>query len=48
MSERLGNLGYLMMGKETTKGTPVIPSIAVPDLAVLISEFSSTFLHNPQ
>ena len=29
-TERLGNLGYLMMGKETTKGTPVIPSIAFP------------------
>lgn len=30
MSERLGNLGYLLMGKETTKGTPVIPSTAIP------------------
>ena len=29
-TERLGNLGYLMMGKETTKGTPVIPAIAIP------------------
>src|SRR6476660_9480102 len=30
MSERLGNLGYLLMGKETTKGTPVIPATAIP------------------
>ncbi len=29
-TERLGNLGYLMLGKETTKGTPVIPSVALP------------------
>jgi hypothetical protein len=29
-NERLSNLGYLMVGKEPTKGTPVIPSIAVP------------------
>ncbi len=29
-TERLGNLGYLMLGKETTKGTPVIPSITMP------------------
>lgn len=26
----LGNLGYLMLGKEPTKGTPVIPSTAIP------------------
>src|SRR4051794_21886177 len=29
-TERLGNLGYLLMGKETTKGTPVIPATAIP------------------
>src|SRR6266496_3220331 len=29
-TERLGNLGYLLMGKETTKGTAVIPSTAIP------------------
>src|SRR3982751_802539 len=30
MSERLGNLGYLLMGKKTTKGPPVIPATAIP------------------
>lgn len=27
---RLSNLGYLMLSKETTPGTPVLPAIAVP------------------
>ncbi len=30
MAEQLGNLGYLMIKKETTKGTPVIPNVGVP------------------
>lgn len=30
MTERLANLGYLMMKKETTKGTAVVPTVAVP------------------
>lgn len=30
MAEQLGNLGYLMIKKETTKGTPVTPTIGIP------------------
>src|SRR5687768_6346439 len=30
MAEQLGNLGYLMIKKETTKGTPVTPNIGIP------------------
>lgn len=30
MTERLSNLGYLLVKKETTKGTAVIPDVAVP------------------
>ncbi|MFA6048279.1 MAG: hypothetical protein WC737_05740 [Parcubacteria group bacterium] len=28
--DRLANIGYLLIGKETTKGTPVIPTVAIP------------------
>src|SRR5215211_6030322 len=42
-TERLGNLGYLMVGKETTKGTPVIPSTAIP---IYKESFSTKLNHD--
>ena len=30
MAEQLGNLGYLKIKKESTKGTPVIPDTGIP------------------
>ena len=29
-TDRLANLGYLAIGKETTRGTPVVPTVIVP------------------
>lgn len=47
MSEKLSNLGYLIVGKETTKGTAVIPSVTVPLYSESLFTNQNLDLDNP-
>lgn len=47
MSEKLANLGYLTIGKETTRGTAVVPTVAVPLYSESLFTNQNLDLDNP-